>query len=638
MQSIAMAMAEHKKAENSASGSDMSTVSATWSYILPSLDYIMRDQDPGLQPDGKAPVLPVARHSSIYTVIYNFATASRTGISGVPGFGMTGATGMREGFDPETEASMDRFERVRAMIGYELYNLLDDYFRDLAREIRLNAPLPNLAAAKATVSPSTAISSKNSARKGKAKATVPSGQLKDQSQQNLGDEVVLLDYYCKAYTRFSSGAAQINRLFAYLNRHFVLRAIDEGCGWISLGDVVAASVLKDLAAVTVSDRKDGSKGQKREKTVSTSLTSAKKTKEDLKKLEARKHAEWRKWGYDADTMTPTESSTQEEKKYFEQLRRIAELCAEAASGTERVVTCSALAMRSWRLEVAEPLLDPTYWNSNGRRDVWARSPPIPPTPLTAGDRERHTTDDENELRTGSITVPLVVETSGREEDDRKGKGKGKGKGKSTGQNHSTGLALSIPVQVPVSGPSSTKVNGKDSHSGRSSPQDSVVEGRSPISGPGETKSQVLVPKTKKIIPRKGGNAAPTSLAAVRAATAAKTAAREAEESGSGAVVLYDPNIASKSRLSRAVTYVLDSKAPQQTTVTWVTSEGDVHEGTEVNAFTKVGKVHFAAVLADSFMMSGVSPDHGVRRRLDRFLGKVKEEEGESMMMVPKARW
>lgn len=157
---------------------------------------------------------------------------------------------MRDGFDPDKEASMDKFERVRAMIGYELYSLLDDYFRDLAREIRLNAPLPNFTA-KTAASPAPTIMSKSSARKGKAKATVPSGQAKDLSQQAFGDELVLVEYYCKAYTRFSSGAAQINRLFAYLNRHFIMRAIDEGCGWISLADVVAASVLKGRYLVFV---------------------------------------------------------------------------------------------------------------------------------------------------------------------------------------------------------------------------------------------------------------------------------------------------------------------------------------------------------------------------------------------------
>lgn len=336
-------------------------------------------------------------------------------------------------------------------------------------------------------------------------------------------------------------------------------------------------------------------------------------------------------------MSPNESSTPEEKKYLEQLRRIAELCAEAASGTERIVTCSALAMRSWRLEVAEPLLDSAYWNTNGHRDVWARSPPIPPTPLTPGERERNKVEDEAEMRRGSITVPLVVGTSGKDEEDRKGKGKGKGK--STGHHHSTGLALSIPVQVPVSGANTAKANGKESHSGRSSPQDATPESKSPTSAPGETKSPISAPKTKKIMPRKGGGSAPTSLAAVRAATAAKTAAREAEESGQGAVVLYDPTIATKSRLSRAVTYILDSKTlPKPASASTTPSEVNTGESTEEVLLTKGAKIQTATIVADSLMMSGISPDHGVRRRLDRFLGKVKEEEGESMMLVPKARW
>ncbi|KAG8900317.1 hypothetical protein FRB99_006122 [Tulasnella sp. 403] len=277
-------MAE-KKPGNNASGSDMT--SATWSYILPSLDYIMRDPIP--TQDNRAPTLTVAQHANIYTVVYNFATASRMGLAGVPGFGLTGATGMREGFDAEREASMDKFERVRAMIGYELYSLLDDYFRDLAREIRMNAPLP-------PPTPSPTLTSNprgRSSTQSKAKARAATSS--DPSEP-LGDELALLRYYMNAYTRFSSGAAQINRLFAYLNRHFVMRAIDEGCGWISLSDVIAASVLKgivqaffsnttapnisiDLASMSISA---SHKPPKREKPVTNGASaSSKKTKEGI---------------------------------------------------------------------------------------------------------------------------------------------------------------------------------------------------------------------------------------------------------------------------------------------------------------------------------------------------------------------
>lgn len=147
---------------------------------------------------------------------------------------------MREGFDAEKEASMDKFERVRAMIGYELYSLLEDYFRDLAREIRLNAPLPSAASITTASSAVAAAKEKSAGKKSKAKAKAPATF----EPPPLGDELPLVTYYAKAYLRFSTGAAQINRLFAYLNRHFIMRAIDEGCGWISLADVVAASVLK----------------------------------------------------------------------------------------------------------------------------------------------------------------------------------------------------------------------------------------------------------------------------------------------------------------------------------------------------------------------------------------------------------
>ena len=48
-----------------------------------------------------------------------------------------------------------------------------------------------------------------------------------QASDNLVDEE-LLDYYAREWTRYTTGANYINRLFTYLNRHWVKREKDEG--------------------------------------------------------------------------------------------------------------------------------------------------------------------------------------------------------------------------------------------------------------------------------------------------------------------------------------------------------------------------------------------------------------------------
>ncbi|KAG8983791.1 hypothetical protein FRB94_006874 [Tulasnella sp. JGI-2019a] len=650
-----------KKGEDSASGSDMSTILATWSYILPSLNYIMRD--PLSTSDGRAPVLPVAQHAGIYTVVYNFATASRTGIAGVPGFGMTGATGMRDGFDAEKEAAMDKFERVRAMIGYELYSLLDDYFRDLAREIRLNAPLPVKSTATSVADLSIVPLTKSSIGTSKSKAKTKAITTNDAP---LGDELELLGYYTKAYIRFSSGAAQINRLFAYLNRHFIMRAIDEGCGWISLADVVAASVLRELAAVSISSPASTAVTKlKREKSSSNALTgSTKKSKEDLKKLEARKHAEWRKWGYDATL--PRE--TPDDIKFGEQERKIAELCAESASSPERIITCSALAMRSWRLEVADPLLDPAYSNHNGHKDRWVGAAPIPPTPIEfAENKERaKITAPEDEDGPGpsegsrppvvtdgtthaTFSVPIAHPSASTSKspsvpDTPKAEDKGKGKGKSKSSAYYD-MSVSIPVShASPATPIHNSTSRRTLHDSERAVSVHNVNGQS-VNGSKKTttnpplmESSPVATKKKRPGPRKGGagSAPQVSLAAVRAATAA----RAAEKDGDAALSTSMPPRAQTGRLTRAVTFLLEAPVVYDTGSVQ-SSTGGTDDGSsdhdfaissglsssastlDLDCITMSAKASYASTVAESLMMCGISPDKTIRRKLDRFLTKVE---------------
>ncbi|KAF9513784.1 hypothetical protein BS47DRAFT_1392996 [Hydnum rufescens UP504] len=173
-------MATSPSAVPIASGSDMASLPAVWAYILPALDHIMRSPS------------RLSRGSS--------AGHKATGRSGMISHGFNlglGLPGDEEGVfpteDPPKDWNLDRVERIKSMAGYELYGNLEDYFRGVAREVRTKAP---------------------------------------------HNDSALLTYYLATYTRYASGVAIINRLFAYLNRHFITRAVDDGMGWISLQDIL----------------------------------------------------------------------------------------------------------------------------------------------------------------------------------------------------------------------------------------------------------------------------------------------------------------------------------------------------------------------------------------------------------------
>lgn len=132
------------------------------------------------------------------------------------------------------------------------------------------------------------------------------------------DDTTLIQYLVPCFKRYTVSAHSINRLLNYVNRHYVKRAVDEDKGWLTLGDML------DTVAKSIQDRG----GVTRE--------------EILKKLKRKRMQEIKKWGYQ-DGGSP------------EQLA-LAELCAEAASPLDRVVTIEALALRRFRTEFVEPLL------------------------------------------------------------------------------------------------------------------------------------------------------------------------------------------------------------------------------------------------------------------------------------------
>ena len=102
--------------------------------------------------------------SQLYTVSYNYCTSSRMNSGGVSEVG-----GNRSGAN---------------LMGSDLYKHLNHYFVSHLKTVRAAA-------------------------------------------EDLSDEP-LLNYYTKEWDRYTTGASYVNRLFTYLNRHWVKREKDEG--------------------------------------------------------------------------------------------------------------------------------------------------------------------------------------------------------------------------------------------------------------------------------------------------------------------------------------------------------------------------------------------------------------------------
>jgi hypothetical protein len=84
----------------------------------------------------------------------------------------------------------------------DLYEQLDKYYAETARELMLGAPQ---------------------------------------------DDSHLIHYIVPCFNRYSAGAQAANRLLNYVNRHYVKRAVDEDRGWLRLSDVLE-SVAKTITA------------------------------------------------------------------------------------------------------------------------------------------------------------------------------------------------------------------------------------------------------------------------------------------------------------------------------------------------------------------------------------------------------
>ncbi|OAX43646.1 hypothetical protein K503DRAFT_108869 [Rhizopogon vinicolor AM-OR11-026] len=150
------------------SANPSASLSSLWGYLLPALNHIVRS--PTNSTD-KAPVIDISYHMGIHTATYNY-------------------------FTMQVEAIGTGKERERlAPSGTDLYEHINKYYAEVARELLLGAP---------------------------------------------DDDSALIHYIVPCFSRYAAGAHSVNRLLNYVNRHYVKRAVDEDRGWLTLSDIFDA--------------------------------------------------------------------------------------------------------------------------------------------------------------------------------------------------------------------------------------------------------------------------------------------------------------------------------------------------------------------------------------------------------------
>lgn len=202
------------------SANPSASLPALWAYIQPALDHIIRSPTNDLS---KAPAVDVNYHMGVHTALYNYFTSNET--SAPPHSSSTAKTTL-----PRTHT---RGSSAALPPGHDIYDKLDAYFAEVAREVLLGAPL---------------------------------------------DDSALLHYLVPCFIRYSAGAQSIHRLLNYVNRQYVRRAVDEDKGWLRFGDIVSSELA---------ERSSGTRGD------GPCTGSHKRIAE---KMRERRAAELRRWG------------------------------------------------------------------------------------------------------------------------------------------------------------------------------------------------------------------------------------------------------------------------------------------------------------------------------------------------------
>lgn len=161
------------------SANPSASLSSLWGYILPALNHIVRSPTNTID---KAPAIDISYHMGIHTATYNYFTAQSE------------AANARSSHEADSGADRSG-DTAKQASGTDLYEHLDKYYMDLARELLLGAP---------------------------------------------EDDTTLVQYIIPCFKRYSVGAHSVNRLLNYVNRHYVKRAVDEDRGWLTLSDIFDA--------------------------------------------------------------------------------------------------------------------------------------------------------------------------------------------------------------------------------------------------------------------------------------------------------------------------------------------------------------------------------------------------------------
>ena len=166
------------------SANPSASLQALWGYMQPALDHIVRSPT-NSNSTAKAPAIEVSYHMGIHTAVYNYFTSQSDSAA---------TLGPSKSQLTSPAMPFARSDKAKAS-GTDLYEQLDRYYADVAREIFLGTP---------------------------------------------HDDSSLVFYLLPCFSRFSAGAQSVNRLLNYVNRHYVKRAVDEDKGWLRLADVFDA--------------------------------------------------------------------------------------------------------------------------------------------------------------------------------------------------------------------------------------------------------------------------------------------------------------------------------------------------------------------------------------------------------------
>jgi len=220
----------------SGSADPSASLPALWSYIQPALDHIIRSPTNNLS---KAPAVDVNYHMGIHTVLYNYFTHHAVAAPPPP----HPPSHLVKGTSALTPPPPPRGSSTVHSPGQDVYDRLDTYLADVARELFLGAPL---------------------------------------------DDSALVHYLVPCFIRYSAGARSIDRLMNYLNRQYVKRAVEEDKGWLRFGNIISSELAEGQTAVAAAKGGDGDE-QGRPGCVAAHRIIA-------EKMHERRVAELRRWG------------------------------------------------------------------------------------------------------------------------------------------------------------------------------------------------------------------------------------------------------------------------------------------------------------------------------------------------------